>query len=68
MKIKQPNSNKLNIQGWNWKNKHLIKKKLCLSKQKYHKVSISCLYLSNWFNLIKKKIIWEIINLTKNDK
>jgi hypothetical protein len=51
----QPNSNQPNTKSQKWKKREEKRpKKVILSKQKYHEVSITYLYLSNLFNLIKK--------------
>jgi len=45
---REPIFNRLNIKGWKLKKINLKKnKKVYLSKQKYHEVSITYLYLSN---------------------
>jgi len=58
------------LKAENEQKKHLIKrkdqkKKQYLRQKKYYEVSITCLYLSNWINLIKKKLsLKKKLNLT----
>ena len=66
---KKFNSNQPNIESREWTKKHLIKrkdpKKAIFKPKKYYEVSITCLYLSNWINLIKKKLSFlKKLNLT----